>query len=168
MSIPPAYTLLLFPLSPLLFPQEACSALVEACQGAPVALGAACGLLRYGICDADALLKVYCDASLPAERSLADTCTSTYLPFESRTTAERLQRCALQCSAFAHAAAVPVLSPLTIYPASLPVMVMNAASMCVCVIARACACVLVVFLPCQLPMLIHHLHLPPWLPENTV
>lgn len=65
---------------------------MEACQGAPVALEVVCGLLRYGHCSAAEFMRLYSDPSLPIERTISDTSSSSYLPFESRMTNERLQR----------------------------------------------------------------------------
>ena len=73
--------------------QEHCRFIVDVCSGAPVALSVVCNLLRYGHCDAAEFVRLYSDPRLPLDRSLSNTNTS-FLPFESRATNERLQRCA--------------------------------------------------------------------------
>eukprot|EP00775_Hariotina_reticulata_P003910 gene3910-4164_t len=71
---------------------DMCQFLVDACQGAPVALAVVCGLLRCGHCTAAEFLRIYSDPSLPIERSMSDASSTSFLPFESRITNERLQR----------------------------------------------------------------------------
>jgi hypothetical protein len=73
--------------------QEHCRFIVDVCSGAPVALSVVCNLLRYGHCDAAEFVRLYTDPRLPLDRSLSNTSTGTsFLPFESRATNERLQR----------------------------------------------------------------------------
>jgi hypothetical protein len=73
--------------------QEHCRFVVDVCSGAPVALSVVCNLLRYGHCDAAEFVRLYTDPRLPLDRSLSNTSTgTTFLPFESRATNERLQR----------------------------------------------------------------------------
>jgi len=71
---------------------DMCQFMVDACQGAPVALAVVCGLLRCGHCTAADFLRIYSDPSLPIERSMSDASSTSFLPFESRITNERLQR----------------------------------------------------------------------------
>lgn len=73
--------------------QEHCRFIVDVCSGALVALAIVCNMLRYGHCTASEFVRLYSDPRLPLDRSLSNTNTN-FLPFESRATNERLQRCA--------------------------------------------------------------------------
>jgi hypothetical protein len=68
---------------------------VEACQGTPLALAVVCGLMRCGYCSAGDFLRIYSDRALPIDHGGSDTNPSSYLPFESRQTHERVLRCVI-------------------------------------------------------------------------
>ena len=72
--------------------QEHCRFIVDVCSGAPVALAVVCNLMRYGHCDAAEFIRLYSDPKLPLERSISNTNSTSYLPFQSRATSEQLQR----------------------------------------------------------------------------
>lgn len=72
--------------------QEHKQCVVEACQGTPLALAVVCGLMRCGYCSASDFLRIYSDRALPIDHGGSDASTSSYLPFESRQTHERVLR----------------------------------------------------------------------------
>jgi hypothetical protein len=78
--------------------QEHVQLVVEACQGTPLALAVVCGLMRCGYCSAGDFLRIYSDRALPIDHGGSDTNPSSYLPFESRQTHERVLRCGLWLS----------------------------------------------------------------------
>ncbi|WIA36602.1 hypothetical protein OEZ86_007890 [Tetradesmus obliquus] len=72
--------------------QEHVQCVVGACQGTPLALAVVCGLMRCGYCSAADFLRIYSDRALPIDHGGSDGNTSSYLPFESRQTHERVLR----------------------------------------------------------------------------